>query len=188
MFRFNNRGLTLIELMMVVAIIAALSLFAIPAYKSYQSRARRVEGLNLLNTYYTAAIAAKAEYGVFPGNYVQTDFQPKGNLGYRFRAEDGTTVNIALNDDNCFQTAQACNCGGACPGFKTWIDDGSGAVGTNIGPTTVLINCPPLAPLSVTDNTFSVRVGAVVSLSAATPDRLGINEQKQIQVCQSGIH
>ncbi len=176
------------ELMVVVAIIAILSLFAIPTYKSYQARARRVEGLNLLNTYYTAAIASKAEFGVFPGNFVQTDFRPKGVLGYRVRSEDGTTVNIALNDDGCYATWGVCTCGGACVGFKEWVDDGSGVVGSRIGPTTVVTNCPPLAPLSVTDNTFSMRVGGVVSLTATRPDRLGIDEQKTIQVCQNGIN
>ena len=188
----NQKGFSMMELLIVVGIISVLSLVAVPTYKGYQAKARRQEGMNLLNTYFASAQAARGEFGFFPGNLVGTDFNPVGELGYRFRAEDNVASdpNIPLNDNTCINTSPAaaglCECAGACVGWKQWVEKPTGVVGVSLGPTTVIIACPPLAALSVTDNNFSVRVGGVINTSADTPDRIGMDEVKQIQICQDG--
>jgi len=59
----NQKGFTLIELMIVVAIIGILAAVAVPAYQDYTVRARVTEGLNLAGSAKTtvsenAAVAA----------------------------------------------------------------------------------------------------------------------------------
>ena len=44
--RFQKRGLTLVELLVVIALIAALFVLAIPAVQFARETVRRVQGLN----------------------------------------------------------------------------------------------------------------------------------------------
>ena len=59
----NQKGFTLIELMIVVAIIGILAAVAIPAYQDYTIRARVSEGLNLAAAAKTAVAETFASQG-----------------------------------------------------------------------------------------------------------------------------
>ncbi len=61
-----QQGVTLIELMIVVAIIGIMSMMAMPAYQSYLIRAQVAEGLNLSGPLKHAVSAFHKEKGVFP--------------------------------------------------------------------------------------------------------------------------
>ncbi len=184
------------ELMVVAAIIAILSLIAIPQYRIYQAKALRVEGMNLLTGYMPAAQAARAEFGYYPGNMVETDYKIVGTVGYRFRTNDnaGRTAPIAHTDPQCIRTAHwtvegTCNCGGLCAGWRQFEEKlPTGVIGSIIGPFTVSTVCNGIANLHVSDNSFSVRTGGIINLTAASADRLGMDERKQIVVCENGIH
>lgn len=116
----DNKGLTLIELIIVVAIIGILAVIAIPGYIGQQTRAARaeaytnLESLRLLeeqffaeNAAYTANLGAAgstpairdanlaAIQGVLPG------FQPGAGTSFSYRILQNEDINSAAQDP-CF--------------------------------------------------------------------------------------
>jgi len=183
----NQSGFSLVELLVVVALLGILSTMAVPSYKSFKARALRQGGLKMLETYYVAAHATRAEFNVFPGDLVQTGFQPTGIQNYRLRAANGTEIPDIPNDDACFNSGNICTCGGACPDYRTWTEDPTGAVGISIGHVEVGGGpCSTLPAPYTTDDEFTVGVGSVVNTSATRMDRVFMNHLKQVEVCSDG--
>src|SRR5262245_43114949 len=69
-------GLTLIELMIVVAIMGILAALAIPAFSSYQNRSRRADAMTNVSAIAKSEVAFFATGGVFHG----TNPLPGGGL------------------------------------------------------------------------------------------------------------
>lgn len=62
----NNKGFSLIELMIVVAIVGILSAIALPAYHTYTKRAHIAEGLALANGAKVAITDYYSTFGKYP--------------------------------------------------------------------------------------------------------------------------
>ena len=71
-----QQGLTLIELMIVVAIIGILAAVAIPSYQDYTARAQVSEGLSLTSAFKTSLAEYFADNGDFAG--LADDITPLG--------------------------------------------------------------------------------------------------------------
>ena len=171
----NNKGFSLIELMVAVAIIAILATIAIPSYQGFQAKARQKEGLALLNAYYVAAQATFAETGYYTGDFVSTGFQPTGNLGYQVRAANGTDPMFGSFDDACIVTSNACNA--VAMNFMTWNEIAPAGGGLGVA-------APP-AP-AITDITFTTTAGGVVR-SGGMADFWSIDQNKVLLNTQDGL-
>src|SRR5207249_10798340 len=77
----NQRGFTLIELMIVVAIIGILAAIAIPLYANVQARARVAKAQADLRTLASAVSMYQAHTGTFPNVITELTVTVSNNLG-----------------------------------------------------------------------------------------------------------
>ena len=71
LFMKANKGLTLIELLIVIVIIGILAAVAVPAYTNYMQRARRVDAKTALEQLRASQEMFRAERGVYSINLVE---------------------------------------------------------------------------------------------------------------------
>jgi type IV pilus assembly protein PilE len=67
----NNRGVTLIELLIVVVIVAILAALAIPTYNGYMQRARRVDAKTALEQLRASQEMRRAERGSYSADLTE---------------------------------------------------------------------------------------------------------------------
>lgn len=92
----QNKGFSLVELMVVVAIIGILSAVAVPSVNKYMAKARQTEAKANLSMYYGANKVFFTEYGIFDTNFATIGFKPEGrmryNVGHTVNGADGATL------------------------------------------------------------------------------------------------
>ena len=79
----NQKGFSLVELMVVVAIIGILAAIAIPNYQRFQRKAQQAEAKGLMSGIYSAEITFATEHGFATPNIDQSGFSPDGLVQYR---------------------------------------------------------------------------------------------------------
>ena len=67
----SNKGLTLIELLIVIVIVAILAAIAIPSYTNYMVRARRADAKTALEQFRAAQEMRRAERGGYSTNITE---------------------------------------------------------------------------------------------------------------------
>ncbi|MDC0980295.1 prepilin-type N-terminal cleavage/methylation domain-containing protein [Bdellovibrionales bacterium] len=85
---YNQRGFSLIELMIVVSIIGILSAIAIPNFNRFQRKARQSEVKSMMSGIYTAEKAFRAEWETYYGNLASIGYSTDGQLRYNVGFED----------------------------------------------------------------------------------------------------
>lgn len=183
----NNKGFSLVELMVVVAIIGILSAIAIPQINKYMARARQTEAKTNLASIYTASKAFYAEYNVYDPRLLVIGFRPEGRLRYNTGFESATECSPTLNDfgytapiaDNSQNSLALCGTGGAIIAPKTCIvlPDGNQAI---IGSA---ITCPASGNATFTAGA----IGRISSSSAAANlDRWTVDQNKDLKNTNDG--
>ena len=99
----NEKGFTLIELMIVVAIIGSLAAIAIPNFLNYQKKAKQSEAKVNLGAIRTLAEAYRAEHDTYlpagatvPYDPVVLGFEVKGTARYTYSVTVATATTFTV--------------------------------------------------------------------------------------------
>ena len=175
----DNKGFSLIELMVVVAIIGILSAVAVPQFQKFQRKAKQSEAKALLAGAYTAQKAFRAETGSYYSNLWATGFEAEGTLIYNVGFAGGSPLgsNLAGYTATPYQHNENTN---------TWSICGttySAGIGVNCSLPTGVVNTEVTLNglTTITSSTFTmVARAAKVSLNGSVNDAWSLNHRKEL--------
>ena len=109
--RKNNKGFTLVELMIVIAIVGILAAIAIPNFLSYQKKAKTSEAKSILGDVRTMEEAYRAETDGYSSSLSQIGWtNPTGSTYYAYSVTAPTTTTFTatasgdIDNDGVFDT------------------------------------------------------------------------------------
>ena len=103
----NQKGFTLIELMIVVAIIGILAAIAIPAYQDYTIRSQITEGLNLAGAVKAAVAETYADRGAWPADNLEAGIVDANGAAVTPSGKYVTAIQVANGTINITYGGQA---------------------------------------------------------------------------------
>lgn len=196
--KMNNKGFSLVELMVVVAIIGILAAVAVPQFSKFQAKSRQSEAKSSLANLYTAEKGFNAEYAGYATAFQALGYAPAGDVLYDvgFQAACASWAACAPNYapggaapvafGAPFAASGYCAAAGTADNGATFIQSGcrmkaAGAAGGAIGPVALA------ATVATTSTVFTARASAQIYTSFATADSWTIDQNKVLRNPAVGI-
>ena len=98
----NQKGFSLVELMVVVAIIGILAAIAIPNYQKFQRKSQQVEAKTMMSGLYASQITFMNEWNFLSASFNQIGFEvvgdvPKYSVGWANASKSDDSIPVAAD-------------------------------------------------------------------------------------------
>jgi len=160
----DQRGFTLVELMVVVAIIGILTAIAVPNFKKYQAKSKQSEAKIQLAAIYSVEVSAQADYDSF-GTCLTDIGYDQPPRGY-YTAGFGSTFTTGI-------TTRGATCASSAYVAPTTL------LKANTGGTSVS-GAADLDSATPTSSSFKAGASGNISSDRTTLDKWSIDEKKTI--------
>ncbi len=179
----NNKGFSLVELMVVVAIIGVLATIAIPRVNKFIAKSRQSEAQVNLSSIYTFNKNFFLEYQGYTNSFDAMGYQSEGNLRYNI----GWAIGAAVGPANYTSLT-----GKAYAGNTDTLTDcpqGGAVCQTLMGADNQLPRAVSGTSLAADFTSFVAGANAclVSSGGGCTDDQWTMNQDKSLRNTQSGI-
>ena len=168
----NQRGFTLVELMVVVAIIGLLAAVAIPNFKKFQAKTKTSEAKLQLAALYTAETSFNGDYDTYATCLSDMGYDPSLDIKTRYYATGFELAEVGGNAQAITNGAPACTIGANKSAFSAGKSVGNKiAVNTDV----VSANCgasqPEVNDAAGTEGSvfLACAIGPVDSAKATSP-------------------
>lgn len=103
----NDRGFTLVEIMIVVAIVGILAALAIPSFMRFQARSKQAEVKTNLKAIYTGQISVFVNRDRYSTSIAELGFAPERGNRYRYELDVACTFEETRDADIATQPGMA---------------------------------------------------------------------------------